>query len=357
MAGVKLQAVTKSYDGKNQIIQPLDVAIRDGEFMVMVGPSGCGKSTLLRMVAGLEQVTTGDIYIDNERVTNLEPKDRGIAMVFQNYALYPHMSVEQNMAYGLKIRGMGKAHIRQRVLEAARSLELEALLHRRPRELSGGQRQRVAMGRAIVREPAVFLFDEPLSNLDARLRVQMRLELQQLHRRLNTTSLYVTHDQVEAMTLAQRVMVMNKGVLEQLGTPVEIYERPATRFVSSFIGAPSMNLLEGQLSDDGSRLVLADNFAVPLSEAKARWAGRQLTMGIRPEHIKLSTQQAGGLPLVVDTLEMLGADNLAHGKWGGSSVVVRLPHVERPAAGSTLWLHLPAESLHFFDTHNGHRLE
>lgn len=357
MAGVKLQAVTKSYDGKNQIIQPLDVAIRDGEFMVMVGPSGCGKSTLLRMVAGLEQVTSGDIYIDNQRVTQMEPKDRGIAMVFQNYALYPHMSVELNMGYGLKIRGMGKEHIRQRVLETAKSLELDALLDRRPRELSGGQRQRVAMGRAIVREPAVFLFDEPLSNLDARLRVQMRLELQQLHRRLKTTSLYVTHDQVEAMTLAQRVMVMNKGVLEQLGTPVDVYERPATRFVASFIGAPSMNLLDGELNNEGTRLTLSGQFAIPLAEAKARWAGRPLTMGIRPEHIKLSSQPAGGLPLVVETLEMLGADNLAHGKLGGSSVVVRLPHIERPAPGSTLWLHLPAESLHFFDTHNGQRLE
>lgn len=355
MAGVKFQAVTKSYDGENQIIQPLDVDIRDGEFMVMVGPSGCGKSTLLRMVAGLEQVSSGDIYIDSERVTNLEPKDRGIAMVFQNYALYPHMSVEQNMAYGLKIRGMGKEHIRQRVLEAAKSLELEALLHRRPRELSGGQRQRVAMGRAIVREPAVFLFDEPLSNLDARLRVQMRLELQQLHRRLQTTSLYVTHDQVEAMTLAQRVMVMNKGVLEQLGTPVEIYERPATRFVASFIGAPAMNLLEGEIGPDGSQLLLAAS-AVPLPQAKPQWAGRQLTVGIRPEHIRLADRQSG-LALAVETLEMLGADNLAHGKWGNSNMVVRLPHVQRPAIGSLLWLHLPPESLHFFDTHNGQRLE
>ncbi|CAX61768.1 Sn-glycerol-3-phosphate ABC transporter, ATP-binding protein [Erwinia billingiae Eb661] len=356
MAGVKLQAVTKSYDGKNQIIQPLDVEIRDGEFMVMVGPSGCGKSTLLRMVAGLEEVTSGDIYIDTQRVTDLEPKDRGIAMVFQNYALYPHMSVEQNMAYGLKIRGMGKEHVRQKVLEAAKSLELEALLHRRPRELSGGQRQRVAMGRAIVREPAVFLFDEPLSNLDARLRVQMRLELQLLHRRLNTTSLYVTHDQVEAMTLAQRVMVMNKGVLEQLGTPVEVYERPATRFVASFIGAPSMNLMDGQLNDDGSRLTLSDCFTIPLPQAKARWAGRPLTLGIRPEHIKLASPQ-DGLPLVVETLEMLGADNLAHGKWGGQSLVVRLPHIERPAIGSTLWLHLPTDSLHFFEPSTGQRLE
>ncbi|MEM6161205.1 sn-glycerol-3-phosphate import ATP-binding protein UgpC [Erwinia sp. P6884] len=357
MAGVKFQAVSKSYDGKNQIIAPMDVDIHDGEFMVMVGPSGCGKSTLLRMVAGLEQVTSGDIYIDRRRVTQLEPKDRGIAMVFQNYALYPHMSVEQNMAYGLKIRGMGKEHIRQRVLEAARSLELEALLHRRPRELSGGQRQRVAMGRAIVREPSVFLFDEPLSNLDARLRVQMRLELQQLHRRLKTTSLYVTHDQVEAMTLAQRVMVMNKGILEQLGTPVEVYERPATRFVASFIGAPSMNLLDGEVSEDGARLKLAEGFTLPLPVARPELAGHALTLGIRPEHIKLSSQQAGGVPLVVETLEMLGADNLAHGRLGGCGMVVRLLHVERPATGSTLWLHLPPESLHFFDTQNGQRLE
>ena len=355
MAGVKLQAVTKSYDGKNQIIQPLDVTINDGEFMVMVGPSGCGKSTLLRMVAGLERVTSGDIYIDSRRVTEEEPKDRGIAMVFQNYALYPHMTVEENMAWGLKIRGMGKEQIRERVLEAARSLELEALLKRRPRELSGGQRQRVAMGRAIVREPAVFLFDEPLSNLDARLRVQMRLELQQLHSRLKTTSLYVTHDQVEAMTLAQRVMVMNKGVLEQLGTPVEIYERPATRFVASFIGAPAMNLLDGTLSADGSRLELGGGFTLPLPEAKAQWAGQALTLGIRPEHLDVSSDDSG-IPLVVDTLEMLGADNLAHGKWGDNKLVVRLPHSLRPAAGSTLNLHLPAQSLHFFDN-NGQRIE
>ena len=356
MAGVRLQAVTKSYDGKNAIIQPLDVSIRDGEFMVMVGPSGCGKSTLLRMVAGLERVTSGDIYIDTRRVTEEEPKDRGIAMVFQNYALYPHMSVEENMAWGLKIRGMGREQIRLRVQEAARSLELEALLKRRPRELSGGQRQRVAMGRAIVREPALFLFDEPLSNLDARLRVQMRLELQLLHRRLNTTSLYVTHDQVEAMTLAQRVMVMNKGVLEQLGTPVEIYERPATRFVASFIGAPAMNLLEGQMNADGTRFTLANTLALPLHSPKAKWADRSLTLGIRPEHIELSSQQDGGIPLVVETLEMLGADNLAHGRWGNNKLVVRLPHAVRPQMGSTLWLQLPPAALHFFDPH-GQRIE
>ncbi|MFV9670621.1 sn-glycerol-3-phosphate import ATP-binding protein UgpC [Pantoea sp. ARC607] len=357
MAGVTLQAVTKSYDGKNQIIQPLNVTINDGEFMVMVGPSGCGKSTLLRMVAGLERVSSGDIYIDNRRVTQEEPKDRGIAMVFQNYALYPHMSVEQNMAYGLKIRGMGKEQIRQRVLDAARSLELDHLLMRRPRELSGGQRQRVAMGRAIVREPAVFLFDEPLSNLDARLRVQMRLELQQLHRRLQTTSLYVTHDQVEAMTLAQRVMVMNKGVVEQIGSPAEVYERPASQFVASFIGAPAMNLLKGQFSSDGSRFNLDASHALPLSDMKAKWANRSVVLGIRPEHIRQSSREQGGVPLRVDTLEMLGADNLVHGRIGETPLVVRLPHSERPQPGTTLWLHLPADALHFFDSTHGKRLE
>lgn len=356
MAGLKLQAVSKSWDGKTQVIQPLTVDVADGEFIVMVGPSGCGKSTLLRMVAGLERVTSGDIWIDQQRVTEMEPKERGIAMVFQNYALYPHMSVEENMAWGLKIRGMGKAHIQQKVAEAARILELDGLLKRRPRELSGGQRQRVAMGRAIVRDPAVFLFDEPLSNLDAKLRVQMRLELQQLHRRLNTTSLYVTHDQVEAMTLAQRVMVLNKGIAEQIGTPVDVYERPASRFVASFIGSPAMNLLEGNISADGTRFELADNIVLPLGRTYSQWRGRSVTLGIRPEHIALSSQIAGGVPLLMDTLEMLGADNLAHGRWGTQKVVVRLPHQVRPQSGNTLWLHLPEDNLHFFDGETGQRL-
>ena len=310
MAGLKLQAVTKSWDGKTQVIKPLTLDVADGEFIVMVGPSGCGKSTLLRMVAGLERVTEGDIWINDQRVTEMEPKDRGIAMVFQNYALYPHMSVEENMAWGLKIRGMGKQQIAERVKEAARILELDGLLKRRPRELSGGQRQRVAMGRAIVRDPSVFLFDEPLSNLDAKLRVQMRLELQQLHRRLKTTSLYVTHDQVEAMTLAQRVMVMNGGVAEQIGTPVEVYEKPASLFVASFIGSPAMNLLAGRVNNEGTHF----------------------------------------------ELEILGADNLAHGRWGEQKLVVRLAHQERPTAGSTLWLHLPENQLHLFDGETGQRV-
>ncbi|MEX3020353.1 sn-glycerol-3-phosphate import ATP-binding protein UgpC [Kluyvera sp. STS39-E] len=356
MAGLKLQAVTKSWDGKTQVIQPLTLDVADGEFIVMVGPSGCGKSTLLRMVAGLERVTSGDIWIDRKRVTEMEPKDRGIAMVFQNYALYPHMSVEENMAWGLKIRGMGKAHIAEKVQEAARILELDGLLKRRPRELSGGQRQRVAMGRAIVRDPAVFLFDEPLSNLDAKLRVQMRLELQHLHRRLKTTSLYVTHDQVEAMTLAQRVMVMNKGIAEQIGTPVEVYEKPASRFVASFIGSPAMNLLDGQMDDSGSRFVLANGMQLPLPQARREFAGRRMTLGLRPEHIALSSQAENGVPMVVDTLEILGADNLAHGRFGEQKMVVRLPHQLRPNAGTTLWLHLPDEHLHLFEGETGLRV-
>lgn len=357
MANLKLQAVTKSYDGKNQIIQSIDLDVADGEFIVMVGPSGCGKSTLLRMVAGLERTTSGDIYINDQRVTEMEPKDRGIAMVFQNYALYPHMSVFDNMAYGLKIRGFGKAQILARVEEAARILELGPLLKRKPRELSGGQRQRVAMGRAIVREPAVFLFDEPLSNLDAKLRVQMRLELQQLHRRLRTTSLYVTHDQVEAMTLAERVIVMNKGVAEQIGTPSEVYRRPATLFVASFIGSPAMNLLPGQLASDGTSLVMEGGFELPLSEPRPEWGGRELTVGIRPEHIQLSDNPQTGIPLDLTTLELLGADNLAHGKWAGSGVVVRLNYEVCPQPGTQLRLVLPTNALHFFDSHNGSRME
>ncbi|MHC5177164.1 sn-glycerol-3-phosphate import ATP-binding protein UgpC [Serratia rhizosphaerae] len=357
MAGLKLQAVTKSYDGKNTVIQPFDLDVADGEFIVLVGPSGCGKSTLLRMVAGLERISSGDIYIDHQRVSELEPKDRGIAMVFQNYALYPHMSVYDNMAYGLKIRGFGKQHIQQRVNDAARILELGPLLQRKPRELSGGQRQRVAMGRAIVREPAVFLFDEPLSNLDAKLRVQMRLELQQLHRRLKTTSLYVTHDQVEAMTLAQRVIVMNKGVAEQIGTPTQVYQRPASLFVASFIGSPAMNLLPGVISVDGGSLQLEDGFSLPLPQACPAWSGRRLTLGIRPEHIVLAQDARGAIPLTLQTLELLGADNLAHGQWGGAGIIVRLAHQHLPTPGSTLYLQLPAQALHFFDTQSGLRME
>src|SRR6201996_6134394 len=267
MAALTLQGVKKTYDGKQFVLHGIDVDVADGEFVVMVGPSGCGKSTLLRMVAGLERISEGTISIAGIVVNTLEPKDRNIAMVFQNYALYPHMSVAENMGYALKIAGVERTQITKRVQAAAQILELEPLLARKPRELSGGQRQRVAMGCAIVREPAVFLFDEPLSNLDARLRVQMRLEIQRLHGRLRTTSLYVTHDQVEAMTLAQRVIVMNKGHAEQIGAPTEVYERPATTFVAGFIGSPGMNLLNGWVTEDGSAFEVAgDGPKLPLDE-------------------------------------------------------------------------------------------
>ncbi len=367
MAALTIQGVTKSYDGAEPVLHGIDVAVGDGEFMVLVGPSGCGKSTLLRMVAGLESVSSGEIAIDGKVVNRVEPKDRDIAMVFQNYALYPHMTVARNMGYGLKLQGLDSRVIDERVAAAAGILELGPLLGRRPRELSGGQRQRVAMGRAIVREPAVFLFDEPLSNLDAKLRVQMRLEIQRLHARLCTTSLYVTHDQIEAMTLAQRVMVLNAGRAEQIGTPVEVYERPASTFVASFIGSPAMNLLRGHVSGDGRffqiagggpRLPLPTDGAprVPLAP------DGEYVLGIRPEHMSAidaegsSSAGGAGITLQVDTCELLGADNLAHGCWGNQDVVVRLPHETRPARGDSIPVQLPAQRLHFFDAVSGARI-
>jgi sn-glycerol 3-phosphate transport system ATP-binding protein len=361
MAALTLNAVRKTYDGKTFVLHGIDVAVEDGEFVVMVGPSGCGKSTLLRMVAGLESVSKGTISIGGKVVNKLEPKDRDIAMVFQNYALYPHMSVAQNMAYALKIGGVDRATIDKRVANAARILELEPLLARKPRELSGGQRQRVAMGRAIVREPAVFLFDEPLSNLDAKLRVQMRLEIQRLHARLSTTSLYVTHDQIEAMTLAQRVIVMNRGHAEQIGAPTDVYERPATVFVASFIGSPAMNLLEGRVSDDGSVFVVAgDGPRLPLAGVQGmgiggEMNGREWIVGIRPEHMTPGQPGIAQVTLNVDSCELLGADNLAHGKWGKHDVAARLPHAHRPEVGSALPVAVPAQHLHFFDPATGLR--
>ncbi|SAL49364.1 glycerol-3-phosphate transporter ATP-binding subunit [Caballeronia sordidicola] len=359
MAALSLQGVRKTYDGKQFVLHGIDVEVADGEFVVMVGPSGCGKSTLLRMVAGLESVSEGTISIGEKVVNKLEPKDRDIAMVFQNYALYPHMSVAQNMAYALKIGGVSRADIDRRVQNAAKILELEPLLQRKPRELSGGQRQRVAMGRAIVREPAVFLFDEPLSNLDAKLRVQMRLEIQRLHARLATTSLYVTHDQIEAMTLAQRVIVMNRGYAEQIGPPTEVYERPATVFVASFIGSPAMNLIDGRVSDDGSTFDVAGNGPrLPIAGMRTLTQdlkGREWTLGIRPEHM-LPDQTGAHATLTVDSCELLGADNLAHGRWGAYDVAVRLPHEHRPARGEALEVALPAQRLHIFDPQTGRRV-
>src|SRR6266446_2872732 len=285
MAGVSFRGVRKAY-GDAEVIHGVTAEVADGEFMVIVGPSGCGKSTLLRMVAGLERITTGEIAIGHRVVNELEPKERDIAMVFQNYALYPHMSVYENMSYGLRIRGLSKTDIDARVRRAAGILELQAFLERKPRQLSGGQRQRVAMGRAIVREPAVFLFDEPLSNLDAKLRVQMRFEIQKLHRRLSTTSLYVTHDQVEAMTLAQRMIVMNAGRAEQIGTPMDVYEDPQTMFVAGFIGSPAMNFITGKTTGEGL-IALDHGGTVRAANARVE-AGRSIAVGIRPEHLRPS---------------------------------------------------------------------
>jgi sn-glycerol 3-phosphate transport system ATP-binding protein len=330
MAGVSIRNVRKSY-GALQVIHGVSMDIADGEFVVILGPSGCGKSTLLRMVAGLEVITAGEIAIGERVVNDLEPKDRDIAMVFQNYALYPHMSVYGNMSYGLRIRGMSKTDIDARVQKAAGILELEKFLGRKPRELSGGQRQRVAMGRAIVREPQVFLFDEPLSNLDAKLRVQMRGELQSLHRRLGTTSLFVTHDQVEAMTLAQRMIVMNAGRAEQIGAPLEVYAKPATTFVASFIGSPPMNLIPR----DGKFL------------------------GVRPEHLEPCAPADASLTLEVDLIEPLGSDTLVYGHLSGadeSRVAARL-HSSVDAHTGKLPLRYDLAQVHWFDPASGKRIE
>ena len=338
MASVELRNVVKRYGkGKtsNQVIHGVSAQIADGEFIVIVGPSGCGKSTLLRMVAGLEEISDGEILIGGNVVNDREPAERDIAMVFQNYALYPHMSVFDNMAYGLKIAKVPTAEIKSRVDKAAAILELGPYLARKPRELSGGQRQRVAMGRAIVRQPQVFLFDEPLSNLDAKLRAQTRLEIQKLHRELGITSLFVTHDQVEAMTLAQRMMVMNAGVMEQFGTPEEVYARPATTFVASFIGSPPMNLLWDAPQHKPGTIV-----------------------GIRPEHLDITDT---GWALQVEAVEMLGAERLVYGRWshgaGKEVVIIRTEESQPvPALGSTIHVTPREGRLHAFDASTGKRI-
>jgi sn-glycerol 3-phosphate transport system ATP-binding protein len=362
MAAIHLKQVRKTYGHGAKavdVIHGIDAEIADGEFIVMVGPSGCGKSTLLRMVAGLEEISDGQIVIGERVVNDLEPKERDIAMVFQNYALYPHMTVYENMAYGLKIAGLAKAEIDQRVQRAAAILELGALLERTPRQLSGGQRQRVAMGRAIVRKPAVFLFDEPLSNLDAKLRVQMRLEIQKLHASLRTTSLYVTHDQVEAMTLGQRMIVMNKGVAEQIGTPAEVYARPATTFVAGFIGSPPMNLLQGRLSADGAAFEAEKNgergtIGLP---RPVEAAGQERILGVRPEHLlPVLDGAASQLELEVELVESLGAELLVHARCGGQSLVLRCAANVPVRMGQRIGASFGAADVHWFDAGTTRRL-
>jgi sn-glycerol 3-phosphate transport system ATP-binding protein len=334
MASIQLKDVVKKYGkGKHelQVIHGVSAEIADREFIVIVGPSGCGKSTLLRMVAGLEEISAGEIWIGDRVVNKLEPAERDIAMVFQNYALYPHMSVFDNMAYGLKIKKVPIEEIKARVDKAAGILELGPFLDRKPRQLSGGQRQRVAMGRAIVRQPQVFLFDEPLSNLDAKLRAQTRIEIQKLHRELGITSLFVTHDQVEAMTLAQRMIVMNAGVMEQFGTPEEVYHRPASTFVASFIGSPPMNLLSNA---PGSR--------------------PGTIMGIRPEHLDVA---ADGWALQVETTELLGAERLIYGRLGAEQVIVRSEENQAiPEPGSTIHVRPREDRVHWFDSASRKRI-
>jgi sn-glycerol 3-phosphate transport system ATP-binding protein len=339
MASLSLKNIIKRYGvGAHAVpvLHGITAEIADHEFIVIVGPSGCGKSTLLRMIAGLEEISEGQISIGGKVVNNLEPSERDIAMVFQNYALYPHMSVFDNMAYGLKIAKVPKAEIKTRVDKAAKILELELLLARKPRALSGGQRQRVAMGRAIVRQPQVFLFDEPLSNLDAKLRVQTRLEIQKLHRELGITSLFVTHDQVEAMTLAQRMIVMNGGRMEQFGTPEEVYHRPATTFVASFMGSPPMNLIKQGPNAD---------FGGPPGAI----------LGIRPEHLQIGPT---GWAVQIETLEMLGAERLLYCRMGNEFLIVRTDESlsSAPAIGSTLYVTPRSDRLHWFDATTGHRL-
>ncbi|SCK45291.1 sn-glycerol 3-phosphate transport system ATP-binding protein [Variovorax sp. HW608] len=333
MASLSLRNVIKRYGHgpkANQVIHGVSAEIADHEFIVIVGPSGCGKSTLLRMVAGLEEISVGDILIGDRVVNNLEPAERDIAMVFQNYALYPHMSVFDNMAYGLKIAKVPSSEIKIRVDKAAKILELGHLLDRKPRQLSGGQRQRVAMGRAIVRQPKVFLFDEPLSNLDAKLRAQTRLEIQKLHRELGITSLFVTHDQVEAMTLAQRIIVMNGGVMDQFATPEEVYSRPATTFVASFIGSPPMNLLK-----------------------HAPGVRPGTILGIRPEHLMLD---ANGWSVQVEQVELLGAERLIYGRIGEEQLVMRVDESQpAPVPGDTMRIAARPDKLHWFDAGSGKR--
>ncbi len=351
MAPVTIRNVRKSY-GSAEVIHGVSVDIQDGEFVILVGPSGCGKSTLLRMIAGLEDITGGEIRIGSRVVNDVPPKDRDIAMVFQNYALYPHMTVADNMAFSLKLKRAPKTEIKARVYRAAEILGLGKLLDRYPRQLSGGQRQRVAMGRAIVRDPQVFLFDEPLSNLDAKLRVAMRTEIKALHQRLKTTTIYVTHDQIEAMTMADKIVVMHDGIVEQIGAPLDLYDRPANLFVAGFIGSPAMNFLKGHLQ--GGRFVSESGITLPVAHTPAASDGKPIIYGIRPEHFILD--ETNGLPAEVAVVEPTGSETQVFAKFGGSDVVGVFRERINARPGARLNVRLDPERVHLFDKASGQRL-
>lgn len=350
MATVGLKSVRKAY-GATPVIHGVSVDIADGEFVTLVGPSGCGKSTLLRMIAGLENITGGQIQIGGRVVNELPPKDRDIAMVFQNYALYPHMTVAENMGFSLKLAKAPKAESQKRIARAAEILSLSKLLDRFPRQLSGGQRQRVAMGRAIVRSPQVFLFDEPLSNLDAKLRVQMRTEIKELHQRLKTTTVYVTHDQVEAMTMADKIVVMHDGVVEQVGAPLELYDHPANQFVAGFIGSPAMNFLGGQCA--GNQFVLDDRSTLPLPDGLQHLNAMRAVYGIRPEHLVLSDR---GLPVVVKVVEPTGAETQVIARCGSQDIVCVFRDRILPNVGDTIRVSPDLSRIHLFSEGDGRRL-
>jgi multiple sugar transport system ATP-binding protein len=353
MAAVELHDVRKSF-GSVAVLHGVDLSFADGEFVVLLGPSGCGKSTLLRLIAGLEDTDSGEIRIEGQNVTSLEPRSRGVAMVFQSYALYPHMTVAKNMSFALRLGRRSPREIAERVGEASQMLELQDYLDRYPRQLSGGQRQRVAMGRAIVRDPKVFLFDEPLSNLDAKLRVQMRIEIKKLHQRLRNTAIYVTHDQMEAMTMADRVVVMRAGKVEQVGTPLEIYDRPANDFVAQFIGSPVMNFIPGRLEQAGGGVdFVSDGIRVPVNPTDSR--SREVWLGIRPEHVTLSPHR-DGVPCEVTLVEPLGRETLIYGRVGASEICIAPSRRADFHPGAIIHLDLPPDHLHLFDRKTGARL-
>jgi multiple sugar transport system ATP-binding protein len=361
MATVIFDHVWKRY-GDVVAVDDFNLEVQDEEFLVLVGPSGCGKTTALRMVAGLEEISEGTLKIGDRIVNDLAPKDRDVAMVFQSYALYPHMSVRDNLAFGLKLRKIPRAEIDKRVAEAARMTELTNLLDRKPKQLSGGQRQRVALGRAIVREPAVFLMDEPLSNLDAKLRVQTRAEIARLHQRLRTTIIYVTHDQVEAMTMGDRIAVMNAGLLQQVGPPQQLYEKPANKFVAGFIGSPAMNFVNVSLQrDNGKTALVAPELELPLPDrlkGAAEASGGQLTAGFRPEHFEIGDGTTPGAKLraTIDVVEFLGNEELLHLRVGEHDLVAIVDAAHRVKPGDVLEMHVPIDKIHLFDQDEGKAL-